>query len=156
MASYVNPWNLCSIPTDTFSVSHGNYSLSGVVVALVIAQFVAQEFYFAQAIRFRLVAQLYSIVLDERIEKSITAATDITITCVLAFLLHSSRSGLKKTDTLINRLIIYSVNTGAITSMLAIGALVSGLVLPSSFLYLLLCLLIPKGAPYRQDPFDVF
>ncbi|KAL5531014.1 hypothetical protein ACEPAG_3890 [Sanghuangporus baumii] len=109
--------------TRIWRLSHGNYYLNGVVIALVIAQFVAQEFYFAQAVHFQFVDQLYSIVLDERIEKSITAAADITITCVLAFLLHFSRSGLKKTDTLINRLIIYSVNTGAITSMLAIAAL---------------------------------
>ncbi|KAL5536445.1 hypothetical protein ACEPAF_267 [Sanghuangporus sanghuang] len=130
--------------TRIWRLSHGNYYLNGAVIALVIAQFVAQEFYFAQAVHFQFVGQLYSIVLDERIEKSITAAADITITCVLAFLLHFSRSGLKTTDTLINRLIIYSVNTGAITSMLAIAALVSGLVLPDSFLYILLCLLIPK------------
>ncbi|OCB85155.1 hypothetical protein A7U60_g7781 [Sanghuangporus baumii] len=39
---------------------------------------------------------------------------------------------------------IWRFNTGAITSMLAIAAPVSGLVLPDSFRYILLCLLIPK------------
>ncbi|KIJ44985.1 hypothetical protein M422DRAFT_251624 [Sphaerobolus stellatus SS14] len=49
-----------------------------------------------------------------------TAACDILISISLCYVLHSHRSGIKKTDSLINRMIIYAINRGIVTSICAL------------------------------------
>ncbi|KAI3621086.1 hypothetical protein WG66_008913 [Moniliophthora roreri] len=46
---------------------------------------------------------------------SVGAIEDVICTFALSYYLHKSRSGIHHTDTLINRLIIHSVNNGALT-----------------------------------------
>jgi len=46
------------------------------------------------------------------------------ITGLLCTLLHTSRSGMKATDDMITKLMIYAVNRGVATSVLAITSLV--------------------------------
>ncbi|PPQ84167.1 hypothetical protein CVT25_002033 [Psilocybe cyanescens] len=43
------------------------------------------------------------------------AAIDITIAGTLSYYLHKKRTGFKQTDKLINRLIKYTINNGALT-----------------------------------------
>ncbi|KIJ45010.1 hypothetical protein M422DRAFT_30178 [Sphaerobolus stellatus SS14] len=49
-----------------------------------------------------------------------TAACDILISISLCYVLHSHRSGIKRTDSLINRMIIYAINRGIVTSICAL------------------------------------
>ena len=55
-----------------------------------------------------------------KLTNSINAVTDILITATLIALLHRSRTGFRRSDNMINRLILFTVNTGALTSILAI------------------------------------
>lgn len=55
-----------------------------------------------------------------KLTNSINAVTDILITAALIALLHRSRTGFRRSDNMINRLILFTVNTGALTSILAI------------------------------------
>lgn len=50
-------------------------------------------------------------------------ACDIIITVCMCITLHKSRTGIKKTDLLINKLIAYSIQTGAVTSFVEIFCL---------------------------------
>ena len=45
------------------------------------------------------------------------ASSSILITGLVIFYLQGTRTGFKKTETMINRLIIFSVNTGLLTSI---------------------------------------
>ncbi|KAI0750033.1 hypothetical protein C8Q80DRAFT_1269818 [Daedaleopsis nitida] len=45
------------------------------------------------------------------------STTDLTLTSTLIYILHRSRTGYHKTDTLINKLIIYAVSTGLVTTL---------------------------------------
>ena len=51
---------------------------------------------------------------------SLVAATDTLIALTLIVLLHRSRTGFEKSDNIINRLIVFTVNTGAIPSLLSL------------------------------------
>lgn len=51
---------------------------------------------------------------------STIAATDTLIALTLIVLLQRSRTGFEKSDNIINRLIVFSVNTGAIPSVLSL------------------------------------
>jgi hypothetical protein len=66
----------------------------------------------------------------------ITAFTDSAIAGALVYLLHTSRTGYARTQTLINRLIVFCVNTGAATGLSAILVLVFSFALPNTLVYM--------------------
>ncbi|CAE6489074.1 unnamed protein product, partial [Rhizoctonia solani] len=49
----------------------------------------------------------------------LSAATDIVITCILSWYLHTHRTGFSKTDDVITRLVRLTVQTGLITTVWA-------------------------------------
>ena len=51
---------------------------------------------------------------------SLIAVTDTSIAVTLIVLLRRSRTGFEKSDNIINRLIVFTVNTGAIPSLLSL------------------------------------
>ncbi|KAJ4476240.1 hypothetical protein J3R30DRAFT_3491908 [Lentinula aciculospora] len=55
---------------------------------------------------------------------------------ILTFLLQRSKTGFRKSDTMINKLTIFAVNTGALTSLCAIASLISILAAPDTFIYI--------------------
>ena len=112
--------------------------------ATVLAQFVVNTTYFGQMYNLSIFPQFVKIVRTERALNCITAFTDTYLALVLIWLLWRSRSGIQRTDSILNRLIMYTVGSGLITSLWAISALISSLAAPQSFIYLLADLVIPK------------
>ncbi|KAF7968252.1 hypothetical protein HWV62_31549 [Athelia sp. TMB] len=53
------------------------------------------------------------------IQSAAAAACDFSITIILCVLLHSSRTGIKSTDALLDKLIAYAINRGALTTLAA-------------------------------------
>jgi len=66
----------------------------------------------------------------------LAAAGDILIAVILCCLLHRMRTDFQKSNTLINRLIVFTVNTGVITSMFAMASLISYLAARDSFWFI--------------------
>lgn len=64
------------------------------------------------------------------------AASDLAIALTLVALLHRARTGFRRSETIINRLILFSINTGLLTSMCAVLSLVTITVFPSTFIYM--------------------
>ncbi|TFY82911.1 hypothetical protein EWM64_g1106 [Hericium alpestre] len=64
------------------------------------------------------------------------AATDIFTAASLSYFLHKMRTGYQKSDTLINRLILYSVNTGFLTSAVSIAVLALYNTMPDNFIFM--------------------
>ncbi|KAF7982623.1 hypothetical protein HWV62_27041 [Athelia sp. TMB] len=83
---------------------------------------------------------------------AIGAAGDVLIALVLCTMLQKSRTGFKRSDTMITKLVIllrpvqqrnlnylqilFSVNTGLLTSICAVASLVSILAAPTTFIYI--------------------
>uniref|UniRef100_A0A0W0FKW1 DUF6534 domain-containing protein n=2 Tax=Moniliophthora roreri TaxID=221103 RepID=A0A0W0FKW1_MONRR len=63
------------------------------------------------------------------------AVSDVFIATGLFFFLHRSRTGFKKSDTMISKLIMFSVSTGLLTSICAIASLLSILVWGDTLIY---------------------
>ncbi|KAG6872102.1 hypothetical protein C0995_012988 [Termitomyces sp. Mi166 len=63
-------------------------------------------------------------------------AGDVLITLILCILLHHSRTGFHRSDTMINKLILFAVNTGFLTSLCAVASLISIVVAGDTFLYI--------------------
>jgi len=66
---------------------------------------------------------------------AVSTAADVFIAATLVSLLQRSRTGFRRSDTMITRLIIFVVNTGVLTSICAIGSLVSLIVSPKTLIY---------------------
>ncbi|KAI0357246.1 hypothetical protein OH77DRAFT_1435937 [Trametes cingulata] len=66
---------------------------------------------------------------------SVEATVDLIVALAQCVLLRSFETGIRRTDMVIRVLITYSINTGLLTSMCAIGALVSYAAEPTKFIY---------------------
>ncbi|KAJ2933488.1 hypothetical protein H1R20_g3644, partial [Candolleomyces eurysporus] len=106
-------------------LSNENTVLTATVAALVLAEFGSSVAFTIKSMRLRTwadLAQLKGLSITVNI---VGVVADILITGALFFFLHRSRTGFKRSDTMISRLILFTVSTGFLTSLCAIGSLVS-------------------------------
>ncbi|KAI5116215.1 hypothetical protein M0805_006766 [Coniferiporia weirii] len=127
-----------------YRLSKKNIPLTGVSLALVIAQFTSTVVYYAKAYHFTQFAELETIFDVTRTINVITMCSDVFIAGVLVYLLQNSRTGFKRSETMINRLVAFAVNTGLITSINAVISLVTGIALPTTFVYILFYLMLSR------------
>ncbi|KAJ3018782.1 hypothetical protein NUW54_g252 [Trametes sanguinea] len=62
-------------------------------------------------------------------------AIDILLAATLVVTLHKSRTGFKRTDSLIDLLIVYTINTGLVTGVFGVLSLIFALVWPDSLIW---------------------
>ncbi|THH08668.1 hypothetical protein EW145_g2551 [Phellinidium pouzarii] len=125
-------------------LSKRNIYMTGIVALLVSGQFLSTVVYYGKAYHFQTFADLETIFTITRIINVLTAASDIVVAAALVYLLHSSRTGFKASDTMISRLIAFTVNTGLITAICAIASLVTGIVYPTTLIYILFYLSLSR------------
>ncbi|GAV99496.1 hypothetical protein LENED_000956 [Lentinula edodes] len=63
------------------------------------------------------------------------AVSDVIIAAGLFYFLHRSRTGFKKSDTMISKLIMFTVSTGLLTSVCAVASLLSILIWGKTLIY---------------------
>ena len=80
---------------------------------------------------------------------AVSAATDAIIAVALCLLLHSSRSGFRKSERIINRLIIFTVNTGLLTGICAILTLICNIAFPGTFIYMIFYIMVARSTYQR-------
>ncbi|ESK85261.1 hypothetical protein Moror_11368 [Moniliophthora roreri MCA 2997] len=68
------------------------------------------------------------------------AACDIMITLVLCFQLEQARSGSRRTNSAVDKLILYAINRGAATSTAALVQLILFVVKPGTFIFMIFLL----------------
>ncbi|KAF5346449.1 hypothetical protein D9756_010069 [Leucocoprinus leucothites] len=66
---------------------------------------------------------------------ALSTTIDVLIAGSLVYLLHSARTGFKRSDTMINKLIVFVVNTGVLTTLCAIAALICLVASPRTLIY---------------------
>ncbi|EMD36331.1 hypothetical protein CERSUDRAFT_95664 [Gelatoporia subvermispora B] len=71
-------------------------------------------------------------------------AADLVIALLQVVLLLRCRTGFTKTDTVLRSLMIYSINTGALTSMCASACMLMFAVKKNSYIYVALYLILPQ------------
>ncbi|OCB90582.1 hypothetical protein A7U60_g2199 [Sanghuangporus baumii] len=127
-----------------WKLSERNIFLVIFVASLVVAQFGATCLYFVKAVQADTFKDLMGAMTITRIVNSVTAAADSTIALSLVILLHRTRSGFRRSETTINRLILFTINTGLVTSICAILGLVLGCVLFDTLLFMFFYLSIAR------------
>jgi len=117
-------------------VSQKNLPLVAVLAAFIMAGFVSSIVFAAKALPMSTFVELTTLRPLSVTVNALGAASDVLITVVLCTLLHRARTGIRSSDTMINILIAFSVQTGMLTSLCAIASLIAITALPNSFIYI--------------------
>ncbi|KAL5514885.1 hypothetical protein ACEPAG_2201 [Sanghuangporus baumii] len=125
-------------------LSNKNRILTGSLIPAVLSQFVVKLVFYGRIYHFTLAFQLFDVIHLELALNYIVAVADAYIAGILIWLLWKGRSGIKKTDSLINRLVLYTVSSSLVTAVWEVAAVIGAEVAPHSFIYLLADMVLPK------------
>ncbi|KAG1847291.1 hypothetical protein C8R48DRAFT_731786 [Suillus tomentosus] len=106
-------------------------SLSGVAIALVWALYQCHVFSDLVKIEWWTFMTLGTITF-----------VDFVIASSLCYLLATSRTGFSSTDSFITKLMVYIINTGSLTSMCSMAAMITCAVMPRNFIFLAIEILL--------------
>ncbi|KDR69549.1 hypothetical protein GALMADRAFT_145303 [Galerina marginata CBS 339.88] len=122
-----------------YHVSKRNIPLVALLAALSLGHFVTGVVVEVRAFQLKTYPAFSGSSLQQRIvvaSLSLAVATDILTAASLSFYFHTSRSGIKSTDTLINKLMAYAINNGILTSFFDIIVLTFVVVEPDNLVFL--------------------
>lgn len=111
--------------------------LTGLLVILVTGEFGCVVAFTTLSLQLRTYAELAHLKPLSIAVNALAAAGDLLIAASLCIILHQSRTGFQRSDTMIKKLIVYSVNTGLLTSLCAVASLVSIVLAGHTFLYIM-------------------
>ncbi|KAI0710227.1 hypothetical protein C8Q76DRAFT_741586 [Earliella scabrosa] len=114
--------------------------LLAVMGVFIMATWVFSIVLFVKTIMADSVADYIYFVSYDIAMNAMTASTDVLLCGALVFLLSTSRTGTEGADRLINKLMIYAVNTGLFTSLCAILSLIMVVIIPETSLYVMILL----------------
>ncbi|KAJ3821602.1 hypothetical protein F5880DRAFT_1508434 [Lentinula raphanica] len=113
-----------------WKMSNQNKPLTLLIVLFVLGEFACSV---AQAIAIT-VSLHYFFSLSMTVNV-LGAVADVLIAAGLFYFLHRSRTGFKKSDTMISKLIMFTVSTGLLTSICAVASLLSILIWGKTLIY---------------------
>ncbi|KAH7875717.1 hypothetical protein F5879DRAFT_543975 [Lentinula edodes] len=119
-------------------LSNSNIWVTGIVVSLVLAEFgCVVAFGIIALVRVSTFVELAADLKELSITvNALAAAGDVLIAGILTILLQKSKTGFQRSDTMLNKLTMFAVNTGALTSLCAVASLISILAAPNTFIYI--------------------
>ncbi|KAJ7088055.1 hypothetical protein B0H15DRAFT_982644 [Mycena belliarum] len=117
------------------TVSHENFFLTGTIMVLVLATSACGTAWVVLALRAGTYENLLKISPLTNTINALSTAADVIITTTLCYMLRQSRPASLETETMINRLILFTINTGLLTSLCAIASLVSLIASPRTLIY---------------------
>ncbi|KAF7366828.1 hypothetical protein MSAN_00941100 [Mycena sanguinolenta] len=100
--------------------------------------------YSAKAVQLSLLSEVISLKAWSIAANTLSAVTDIAISVVLVILLHSAKTGFKRSTDLVNRLMVFTFNTGLPTSVCALVATICVAAFSETFLYIFFFLLLGR------------
>ncbi|KIK70291.1 hypothetical protein GYMLUDRAFT_255444 [Collybiopsis luxurians FD-317 M1] len=130
-------------------LSNGNFFMVLPLALLSLAAFGSLLVYSCLALNFETFEELTSLKNLSMSCNILAAASDILISTAMVFLLQSAKTAYKKTNNMINRLILFAFNTGLPVSFCALWACISINVWPSTFVYMFFFLL--QGRLYTNS-----
>jgi len=103
---------------------------------LVLAEFAVSIAYFVKGWPVKTFLEIDQLTSISRAVNVLALVTDTFIAGVLVFFLQTSKTGFRRSDSIVNRLIIFALNTGLFTSLDAMLSLIFITALPATFVYM--------------------
>lgn len=94
--------------------------------------------------RLKTITRLSDIKWLVSVKHSTVAVADIGVAALQCWYLYVARTGLPRTDSLINTLIVYSINRGVLNSIATVADLTCFLTMPDNFIWLALNFVVSK------------
>ncbi|KAF9534996.1 hypothetical protein CPB83DRAFT_843306 [Crepidotus variabilis] len=116
-------------------LSNNHLPLAIIIGCLILAEFGCSVAFTAQSLQFTTWGELEGLKGLSMAVNLLGAAADVLIAAALFYFLHTSRTGFKKSDTMISKLIAFTVSTGLLTSVCAVASLISILVSGHTLIY---------------------
>ncbi|KAJ3998939.1 hypothetical protein F5050DRAFT_1104613 [Lentinula boryana] len=133
----------CFLTYRIWKLSGAKMWLTTIVISFVLSEFGAnisshrEAFAIIAFLRVKTFEQLSAELKGLSVTvNAVAVAGDLFIAGILTLLLQRSKTGFRKSDTMINKLIIFAVNTGGLTSVCAVASLISILAAPTTFIYI--------------------
>ncbi|OCH88910.1 hypothetical protein OBBRIDRAFT_794797 [Obba rivulosa] len=123
----------CFFAHRLWNLSGKKFAIPIVIVTLSTTQFCLGVYYSAQLQRSSSIQTLAAVSWSATTGITLAMTADFLITSAMCYYLRCIRSGMQKSDKLINLLVLYTVNTGLLTSMNAICCIVMTTVFSQSF-----------------------
>ncbi|TFK34807.1 hypothetical protein BDQ12DRAFT_656505 [Crucibulum laeve] len=103
--------------------SHKNVWITGLILALILAQMGLGIVYTVRSFELNRLSAASKLKVIASLSLGSGMITDIIIAASLCYFLQRLRTGFKKSDSLVNRLCIYAINTGVLTSAVSLCTL---------------------------------
>ncbi|KAJ3817192.1 hypothetical protein F5880DRAFT_1605166 [Lentinula raphanica] len=117
-------------------LSNKNGYWIGPTVTIVLASFAITIAYFEKCWSDDTWSELANLSKLSRAINGLNFGGDITVTFATVCLLRHSKSGVRRTDALMNRLIKFCMKTGLLTTICAVLSLISISIWPTTFVYI--------------------
>ncbi|TFK72650.1 hypothetical protein BDN72DRAFT_835960 [Pluteus cervinus] len=118
-----------------YKFSKNNVILVTWIMTLSLVAFAAGLFCIIQILRINSFERLHEFSNIVSLIFATNALADFSIATSLCYMLHRSRTGFRRTDSLIRLLMIYTLNTGVIFVVDAIPTLVAFVTMPQNLIY---------------------
>ncbi|KAF8157019.1 hypothetical protein B0H34DRAFT_481954 [Crassisporium funariophilum] len=118
--------------------------LTGILLMLALLHFGSGEVAAVEFLLLKRFAKFGSVKVPSIIRLSSAAVTDTAIAVSLCYFLQKKRTGFKKDDEVVNYLILFSINSGLLTSLISIASLATYLLVPRTWVYTALCFLLSR------------
>jgi len=127
-----------------FRLSGRKYWLTAILLSMALVHFVSGQVAATELLLLNKLARFSSVKVPSILRLSSAAICDTAIAASLSYFLHKKRTGFKRSDEIINHLILFSINSGLATSLISIASLITYLVVPKLWIYTALCFLISR------------
>ncbi|KAF8903414.1 hypothetical protein CPB85DRAFT_1319994 [Mucidula mucida] len=127
----------CFYAFRVFRLSKKNLILTGVIMILVVGNAGCGTVWVILAMSKKSYKDLLDISALTMTINALSVAADVLISLSLCIIFQRSKTGFRRSDTILTKLTIFFLNTGLATSMCAIGSLISLAVSPDSLVYAL-------------------
>jgi len=127
-----------------WKLSRKNVYVTLFLASLVLAEFVFAMVFYAKALEYRTFQGLSDIFWLAKTMDALCAVPDTAITIALFYFLNRSRTGFRRSEAVVNKIVLFSFNTGLFTALCALASFIAIEVWPASRLYLLFYYLISR------------
>lgn len=127
-----------------YRLSHGNIPLTAWIIAVSMTDLVSGLVISVKTFSLSSYAALDTLANLMYLCFAAGTISDLSVAVSLCYLLHTSRTGFPKTDTIINLLMQYTVNTGLIVAIDAAAGMFCYIAMPHNLIFLGFYLLLNK------------
>ncbi|CAL1712761.1 unnamed protein product [Somion occarium] len=113
-----------------------NWYITTIIVVLAVLHFALGVVFTAQSFILGQFSKFSSLTWITCTGLGAAALSDIVIALSMCYYLQKKRTGVDRTDDLVTTLMLYSINTGLLTSIIATTAVIAFAIMPTNFVWL--------------------